>query len=127
MILTVSVTSVPVKVEDPDTKDVTVNVLCPELLVVALTVVIESDVPRDELMEVVFPETGFPYVSFKLTVTVVEELPSATTLVGEALIVLCDAETDPAETATGAHADAVKLPLVACTYSCPAKLNPISV
>jgi hypothetical protein len=84
---TESEVSVAVIVAVPATMDFTVKVAIPEAFVVPEIVVMVSVAPRLELSETDFPETKFPFESFKVTVIVEVALPSAVSETGEAVTV----------------------------------------
>ena len=67
------------------------------------TVVIVEE-PPDFASVTVFPETGFDWASFSVTVTVEVVLPSASTEAGAALTVDCAAVTGPTVNVTAPSA-----------------------
>ena len=96
-----SVTSVAVKVGDPIFEDFTVKVTTPELSDAPDAAEIVSLDPRLDARLTVFPSTGFPRLSMRVTVTVDVEVPSAVTVKGEAETVDREALPGPAVNWTG--------------------------
>ena len=91
-----SVVSVAVNTDEPTVDDLTVKVTTPKELEAPEAAEIVSVAPRLDARVTVFPETGFPFTSFRVTVMVEVAVPFATTEVGEAATVDCAAVTGPA-------------------------------
>ena len=96
--VTVSVISVAVNTSAPALVDFTVNVATPKASVVPCVVLMVGEPGPDVLPSVtVLPKTGLLSASFKVTVIVEVEVPSAVTDVGKAATVDVPALAVPAD------------------------------
>jgi hypothetical protein len=114
-----SVVSVAETVLVPTVLDWIVPVVWPLTSVAATGCVTVSVAPREEATVTVLPLTGFPFVSFNVTVIVEVATPSAVTVPGLAVTVETLADTAPAVNATAAVWVTVIMSVVSVAVSVP--------